>query len=267
MKSFKKRLGLLTALAVLVGLVFLPVVQAKEVLRYSSSAQVRDAFGNEMIAAFSRETGVDVDTYTGSSDAAVNRLMNGYSDIASSVEDLGYRHQDYGYKQIPFCRAPLVVITNVQTPIRSITEDQLRRIFSGDMLNWKELGGPDQPIVVVVPGESTAAFKNFSLLALKRHDIRYDFMSYLSTMVCPIVKKIPWSISFITRGANTSYEAIKILNINGISPNDKDSPYSQTFSFVTKGEPQGVAKKLVEFTFSSKGQEIMKKFGIQPLPR
>jgi phosphate transport system substrate-binding protein len=267
MKNLKKRLYILIALTVLVGLVFIPTVQAEEVLLYSSSAQVRDAFGYEMMAAFTRDTGVKVDLYTGSSDAAVNRLMNGYSDIASTVEELGYRHQEYGYKQIPFCTAPLVVITNVQTPIRSITEEQLRKIFSGDILNWRELGGPDKPIIVIVPGKNTAAFKNFSMLALKRHDIRYDFMSYQSTMVSRIVKKVPWSISFITRGANTSDEAIKILDINGISSSDKNYPYSQTFSFVTKGEPQGAAKKLIDFTFSSKGQKIMKEFGMKPLSR
>ena len=244
-----------------------PAVQAVEVLCYSSSAQVRAAFGYELMAAFSRESGVDVDLYTGSSDAAVNRLMNGYSDIASTVEDLRYRHQEYGYKQIPFCTAPLVVITNVQTPIRTITEDQLRGIFSGDILNWRELGGPDKPIIVIVPGKNTAALKNFSMLALNRHYVHYYFMSYQSTMVSRIIKKVPWSISFITRGANTSDETIKLLDINGIPPDDKSYPYTQTFSFVTKGEPQGAAKMLIDFTFSGQGQKIMKKFGMKPLPR
>ena len=267
MKTFTSRLGVLMILAALFGLVCSPAVLAGEMLRYSSSAQVRDAFGYEMMAAFSRETGVDVDLYTGSSDSAVNRLMSGYSDIASTVEDLGYRHQEYGYKQIPFCTAPLVVITNVQTPIRSITEKQLRAIFSGNILNWRELGGPDKPIIVVAPGKNTGAFKNFSLLALKRHDVRYDFMSYQSTMVSRIVKKVPWSISFITRGANTTDEAIKILDIGGISPESAKYPYTQTFSFVTKGDPQGAAKMLIDFSFSAKGQKIMRNFGMKPLSR
>jgi hypothetical protein len=52
------------------------VTHAWEILRYSSSAQVREAFGMEGLNAFMEETGVELDLYVGSSSSAVRCLMN-----------------------------------------------------------------------------------------------------------------------------------------------------------------------------------------------
>ena len=243
------------------------LTHAGEILKYSSSAQVREAFGMEGLSAFMQETGVELDMYVGSSGSAVRRLMNGFSDIASTAERLHIRHQEYGYVETLFCKAPLVVITNAQTPVRNVSVSQLRGIFNGSITSWKDLGGPDKPIVVVVPEKNTGAFKNFRQLALRRFDVKYDFMAYRSTDVVKLVHRIPWSVSFISQGANTVDKAIKKISIDGHAPGDKDYPYHQTFSFVTRGVPVGAAKKLIDFAFSDKGRAIMKKNGLEPLAR
>ena len=240
---------------------------ATETLRYSSSAQVREAFGMEGLDAFMKESDVELDLFVGASGATVRRLMNGFADIASSAERLHLGHQEYGYVEIPFCKAPLIVISNVKTPVRNISGEQLRGIFNGTITNWKEVGGPDETIVVVVPAMNTAAFKNFGQLALKRFDVKYDFMAYRSTDVVLLIHRIPWSISFISQGADTMDGAIRVIQIDGKSPGDADYPYHQIFSFVTKGQPSGAAKKLVDFAFSEKGRSIMQKNGLEPLAR
>jgi len=266
-KNSVLRLLVIGTLMIGAGWLLHPSAVAKETLRYSSSAQVREAFGMEGLKAFTEESGVEVDLFVGSSSAAVRRLMNGFSDIASTAERLHLGHQEYGYVEIPFCRAPLIVISNVKTPVRNISSEQLRAIFNGTITNWKEVGGPEQTIVVVVPDKNTGAYKNFGQLALKRFDIKYDFMAYRSTDVVSLVHRIPWSISFICQGANTVDEAIRILQIDGKRPGDPDYPYYEIFSFVTKGYPAGAAKKLVDFAFSDKGRTIMKKNGLEPLER
>lgn len=266
-KSFALRLLVITVLLIAAGAVLHQPAVAKETLRYSSSAQVREAFGMEGLNAFMQENDVVLDMFVGSSSAAVRRLMNGVADVASSAERLHFGHQEYGYVEVPFCKAPLIVISNIKTPVRNISGDQLREIFSGAITNWKQVGGPDEKIVVVVPEMDTGAYRNFGHLALKRLDVRYDFMAHRSTDVVQLVLRLPWSISFISQGADTVNAAIRILQIDGKSPDDADYPYQQTFSYITKGQPEGVAKKLVDFAFSEKGRAIMKKNGLEPLPR
>ena len=244
-----------------------PVANAKETLRYSCSAQVFEAFEMERLDAFTRATGIAVDLYVVSSASSLNRLMNDLADIASTVRPLYYRHKEYGYVQVPFCKDPLAVIAGGKCEVDNLTEKQLQDIFSGDITNWKEVGGADHPIVVIVPGKNTGAYQNFSRLVMKRREeIRYDLMAYKSTMVIETMKRFPLgAISFIAQGAVAKHPEIKTIRIDGLSPRDKDYPYYQIFSFVTKGEPKGPAKAFIDFALSEKGIAIMKGRGMLPI--
>lgn len=249
---------------ILTGLLWAGV--SAETLKYSSSAQVNEALGNDTLKNFSQKTGITVDLFVGSSLAAVSRLMNGVADLAGTVEELDSTHQEYGYIEIPFCKAPMVIITNVQTKVPGISSEQLRAIFRGEITNWKELGGPDKRIVLIVPGLDTGAFKNFSRMALKQSDVTYDFMTYRSTGVVELVRRIPWSLSFISVGAPTAQAAIKTLKIDGFAFQDEKYPFVQTFSFISKGRLTGAAKKFVAYTFSPEAQAIIRKNEMIPLP-
>jgi phosphate transport system substrate-binding protein len=257
----------MTAMLILVIIGGIPNVIAEDALKYSSSAQIREVFQEESLKRFTKETGVDIDLFIGSSDEAVRRLMKDISDIASTVIELGPRHHIYGFKQIPFCKAPLVVITNAKTPIRNISKEELRKVFSGEITNWKSLGGPDKDIIVVIPGRNTGAYQNFKKLALKRFEVKYDFMAYRSTMVIKAVHRLPWSISFISQSKTIKAGAVKTLKVDGFDPCGKDYPYYQTFYFVTKNKPNEAAKKLIDFAFSKKGIEIIKENCLIPVSR
>ena len=259
-------------LIIILMLLFSPVLVGspaigKKVLRYSSSAQIHEAIGQEVLAAFKAETGIEIDLYVGASDSAVHRLINNFSDIASTIVGIGDQVEKNGYIQTDFCRAPMIVITNVKIPVTNISTSQLRDIFSGIITNWKELGGPDKEIIVIIPGRHTGTFKNFSRLALGQTEVKYDFITYKSTDVLMLVKRIPWSISFISRSARTSDAELRMLNVDNLSPDDLKYPYSQTFSFVTREESGVLAKKFIDFAFSEKAGVIMKKIGLKPLAR
>jgi phosphate transport system substrate-binding protein len=239
---------------------------AQEGIKYRSSHQVFDALEKDNIEAFTKETGIKIDAKAYPSDAAVNLLVHGYCDIASTARKLDPKQEENGFKQTPICNDPLAIIANVRCGIENVTEKQLEDIFSGDYTNWKELGGPDLPIIVIVPGEHTAANKNFRRLVMKHKEIKYALMTSASAMVIDAVKYMPLgSISFISQGAAMHTPEIKSLSVNGYPTSDPNYPFSQTFYYVTKGEPSGPVKKLVDFTLSEKGSQIIKKNGMYPV--
>jgi len=245
---------------------FSGTVFAQEPLTYSCSNQIYKAFEKENIEEFTKATGINVSVYTASSQSCVNRLIHGYSDIASTAREMYHRHTDYGYEQIPICKDPLAVISKKTCQVENISEEDLRGLFSGEITNWKEIGGADLPVMVIVPDENTAANKNFRGLIMKDKEIRHDFITYDSTMVLEAIKHFPCgAISFISRGATIKYEEIAAIKIDGLSPSDKDYPYFQTFYYVTKGVPSENAKKLIDFTTTGKGHEIILKNGMIPL--
>ena len=268
-----KRNGIfkIALISLLVGAwIFVPVavVKAQEVIKYSCSNQVYAAFEREKIAAFTQATGIKVDVKTASSGSCTYRLISGNCDIASTARKLYRRHAVYGYKEFAFCKDPIAVIARKDCGVESLSEEQLQDIFAGDIANWKEVGGADLSILVVVPGEDTAAHKNFRRQVMKDKDIEHDFMAYDSTMVIEAIKYFPCgSISFISQGAAVQHEELRTLKIDGLSPKDKAYPYHQIFYYVTKGEPAGGLKKFVDYTFSDEGAKIIKKHGMIPIPR
>ena len=135
------------------------------------------------------------------------------------------------------------------------------------MTNWKGLGGPDERIIVVVPGTDTAAYRNFDRQAMRGEKIFYDFISYRSTMAVRAIERVPYSISFIGQGVVANQPGIKTLKINGRKPGEADYPYHQVLSFAVEGNPAGVAARFIDFTFSEKGQAIIKGKNMTPIPR
>jgi phosphate transport system substrate-binding protein len=251
-----KRITILALIAATTIAFTLPgALHAEEKLRYSCSAQIYEAFEAERLSAFTKATGIGVELYIASSPVCINRLINGLSDIASTTRRLHFEHKESGYVETPFCRDPLVVIMNAKSAVSTLSKKQVREIFLGDITNWNQLIGPDQPIVLVIPSEKTGAYKNFHRLVMMHRDIRYDFAAYKSTNVITAVKYIP----------GATHKEIKAIKIDGISPTHKDYPLAQTFSFITKGKPVGPAKQFIDFALSGDGKEIIIKRGMSPI--
>jgi len=269
MKKGKRGLIILPGLAAVLGVIWCLGfdAEAQTRLRYSCSAQIYKALGEEWIQAFSKATGIEVEVHVTSSTSAVYRLMNDSADIASTTRSLNYRQRERGYVETSFCKNPLAIIVNGRNPVNSLTELQIQEIFCGHIANWKEVGGPDQAIVVAVPEKNTGAYRNFDRQVMKRKEIIYHLKTYKSTMAMEAVKNFLWAISFIAQADAADQENIKVLSLDGIQPVDPNYPYQEVFSFVTKSRPEGPVKSFIDFIFSDNGRQIMDKKGLLPLSR
>lgn len=239
--------------------------RAEQEIKFSCSAQLYDVLYPRILEAFSGNTGIRVVPYVTSSRAALYRLYNQVCDVAGTAERIDFSHGEYGYIEIPICTAPIIVITHPTNPIDSVTQAQLRAIFSGEITGWQELDGIDQRIVAVVPDTHTAAYKNFSQLTLKRFDINYSIMTKHSTMVVEVVRHIPGSISFITKASESRDRGVKILKIDGVNHTAGAYPYYQQFSLVIRNNPSGGIKSFVDFICSQRTASLLRSDGIQPV--
>jgi ABC-type phosphate transport system substrate-binding protein len=238
---------------------------ADQVLRYSCSPQIYEAFGEERLTAFTQKTGIKVDLAIHASPVAIDRLMNGLADIVGTAQRLSAVQRDSGYLETACCRDPIAIIVNAECPVTGVSDLQLQDVFSGKTTNWRDLGGPDRPIVVIIPSEQTAAHRNFREQVMGGRPLFYDIMTTKSTMVIDTTRRIPWSISFTAQGAaRLITHGLKKLKINGLAPEDQDYPYFQIFSFVTRGTPTGIAKKFIEFSLSPEGKDIVRRRGMVP---
>jgi len=258
---------IVAGLLVLWAIIPLSTATADQELKYSCSSQVYEAFENVRLDAFTKETGITIDLFVASSMSCVYRVIQDMTDIASTTRAIYQRHKDHGLVETPFCKNPLAVITHKSLPVNNISTEQLRQIFSGGVKNWKEVGGPDLPITLVVPGYDTGANKNFRRLVMRHKETTYDYITYKSTRVIEAIERLPaGAISFISRGTIITHPDIKALSINGQKPSDQSYPYYQRFYMVTKGEPKGSVKIFIDFIQSKKGQSIIKERGMLCCP-
>ena len=239
---------------------------AKDVFTISTSSQVYEAFRGHGVERFKAKTGADVQIDVMTSEEAVARLVNGFSDIAATAERLDSGLKRQGYVEIPVCTDDFALLTHVQTTVKNVTQDQLRGIFSGAIRNWSQLGGPDKPLVVIVPAQNSAAYRNFQRMVMEGHSMSWDVMVSQSTMVEDIIRRIPWSLTFVAQGATHGKpQGTKIMKVNGLGPGDDGYPYLQTYSLITKGKPQGLAKEFVDLVFTDSVSNHMKSLGMTPI--
>lgn len=247
----KRRIILLSAV-ILFSLLPPATAGSAETMDYSCSAQVAEAFGKQLMQAFIDSSGITVNTHISSSNLAVSRLLNGFSEIAGTARPLRPQEIESGFIEIPICRDPMAIIVHRDCPVSSLTGDQVRRIFNGELDNWEPICGADIPITVIVPGKDTAAFENFQRMAMRMNDIRYDFMTWKSTATVEGVRYLPGAISFIGHVAVYDETDIKMLDVGGRAITDDAYPYLQTFSLATRSRPTPGARALIDFALSDR---------------
>lgn len=238
---------------------------ARQILGFSCSAQIAEAFGKEVITEFENKHHIAVDLYIGSSEVALQRLENGFSDLACVAFRLPNEYREKGYVEIPFARDPLAVVVNVKNPVNNLSLAELKAVFTKNVQDWAVLGGSKMQIVTVIPDVKTAAYVNFSRQAMQGFDFNYDFLARISTDVIEAVQYIPGSVSFISQGAAFKHRELKALTINKLDTRDPNYPLVQTFSFVTKGKPVRNAQEFINAAFSKRGREIIKTKCMCPL--
>ncbi len=260
----KKYFGLLVITSLIFTAGVIPSAIAKEVLSASISSQIHEAFGGEILSAFKQSSGITVKSHIFSSEKSVDRLKNGFADIAGSTVKLSKADRDSGLIEIPICIDSLVVVANPDCGVKNISIRQARRLFSGHIKNWKEIGGSDLPIIRIIPDENTGAYQNFKRLVMGTFEPAGDLVATKSYTAVVGVKNIPGSISFISNGIAFKFSDLSVLNIDGISPSEPAYPYHQTFSMVVKGKPSAPIKEVLKFLTCDVGMKLMKERGIKP---
>jgi phosphate transport system substrate-binding protein len=273
MKKFISMFLSYNLLSLLFFTFLVPPAYANSGIRFACSSQIAKAYGKQILIDFKKFFGINVQVYNGPSHKALDRLINGVSDIALISLRLPDELKKKGYIEIPFCHDSMAVFTNVDSgpgtpcPLSNLSLNQVRDIFSGRLSNWKELGGADQKIEVIVPGEETGAYQNFRMMVMQMREIKYDVIVERPVSVIEEVREKPGSISFMTNGALTGEESIKILTLDGLSPKDQAYPFKQIYSFVIKKEPDPYTsvKTIINFGLSHYGLAIMHEKGMFPV--
>jgi phosphate transport system substrate-binding protein len=217
----------------------------------------------------------------GGSGTGIAALINGTTQICQSSrpikdeEKVSIKEQrNADVTEVPVAVDALAVYLNNQSPIQHLTMEQVRRIFQGEITNWKDIGGPDSNILLYGRENSSGTYVFFKEHVLANGDFaeRYQPLSGTAAVINAIVKD-PNGIGYGGIGYAKDVKAISIAKdatSDPVAPTMENAlsnkyPLSRFLFWYTAGAPAGTIEELVEWVVGPQGQAVVQEVGFYPL--
>ncbi|MBC7350234.1 MAG: phosphate ABC transporter substrate-binding protein [Candidatus Aminicenantes bacterium] len=208
-----------------------------------------------------------VDVQGGGSSAGIQAVKTGAAHIGMSSREL--KEDEMDLFQIEVARDGLAIIVHPDNPLDSLSIEQVKSIFVGEIITWETLNGRKKPITVVVREEGSGTRGAFQELVMGKSRItKKAIVQDSNGTVREIVSRDPEAIGFISLGLVN--DRVKALALNGVAPSEeailkKEYKLVRPFLFVTKEAPTGLAKEFIDFVLSPEIQELVHKEGLIPV--
>jgi phosphate transport system substrate-binding protein len=148
------------------------------------------------------------------------------------------------------------VIVDPKLGLKSLTKKQVQQVFNGAVTNWKEVGGPDQKIVVVnrTRGSGTRAVFEKTIIAPEKVS-ETGLTEDATGTVVSVVSTTPGAVSYAAF-SGTHGKPVTEVAIDGIAPTDANIlvgkyPFWSYEHMFTNGAPAGASKDFIDFVKSS----------------
>ncbi len=205
--------------------------------------------------------------FTGSG-AGIEAVTSGSVDIGNSSRALKDDEKAAGIVENIVAIDGIAVVVNPANIVEGLTKDQLASIYKGEVTNWSELGGNDEPIVVVGREASSGTRGGFEeLLEIE------DMCAYANELdstgaVIAKVGSTAGAIGYASLDAiDDSVKALKLDGVEATADNIKEGTYflSRPFVMATKGEISEQSEAVQEFfnfLKSEEGKEVISGVGL-----
>ena len=144
-------------------------------------------------------------------------------------------------------------IVNKGVGVKDISMENLRKIFTGEITNWKEVGGKDQPVVILNRAYGSGTRSTFEKWVLDGETAIRAQEQDSSGMVRQIVADTPGAISYVAFSYVT--DDVATLSIDGVAPKDENVTTNKWTIWAyehmyTKSQPKELTKEFLEYILS-----------------
>lgn len=218
-----------------------------------------------------------VNVQGGGSGTGLKLALEGTADIGNSDIVAETKLDANAAKQLvdhKVCAIGFAVVVNNEIKIDSLTKEQIQKIFTGEITNWKDLGGDDMTINVINRAKSSGTRATFKDVIMGGKDEKEGLGTTQDSNgnVEKAIKSTKGSISYLA----LSYlnedvrKSIKPLKIDGIEANtqnitEKKYPFWSYEHMYTKGQPKDLTKAYIDYMLGDENKETIKKLGYIPM--
>lgn len=244
--------GLLNRLlttAIVTTILFTIPTFAQKTLKISGSVPFKEQYFDPNLKAINEKTNLTIEVIGNGTDRGIADLIEGRSDVAMLAAPLAdiakkLNEKKPGYvdvtllKELKIGICEIILIANNSNSIKNITSAQAVGILSGTIKNWKDIGGSDMPVSVVVAMPGNGIRTNIEKQLLKELPFSADARQVTNpAQVITVVAQLPGGIGPL--GMSMVDSKISVVKIS-------DKKILAPMILVTKGEPSADVVKLVE---------------------
>lgn len=228
--------------------------------------------------------GIAVQVTGGGSGTGIAALLNGSTDICnasrpmkqSEIEKLKEKYGSTGVEIKVAIDGLSVYVNKANKKVNDLTLVQIKGIYTGEIKNWKEVGGSDAKIIMYGRENSSGTYVYFKEHVLENKDFSSDVQSLPGTAA--VVNAVSKDKNAIGFGGAAYAKGIKDIavkkdpDLKAFLPNKKniesgEYPISRFLYMYTRKKPEGNIKKFVDWALSKEGQRIVAEVGYFPVKR
>lgn len=191
----------------------------------------------------------------------VQGVKDGVIDIGLTSRKLKDSEKDSTIQYRAIAQSPMLLATNENVSIKNLTTEQIQGIYSGQITNWQELGGPDAEIILLDLPEDEADKK-----LLRRHylgNIKISSKAIIFSEDDQIIKALlstPYSIGTLAKDDDISKKSINIVTLDGISASPESITQgkyklSYTIGIVFSHTANPDTQDFIDYIFSELGHK------------
>ena len=196
------------------------------------------------------------------SGAGIEAVTNGTADIGNSSRSLKDEEKAAGVVENVVAIDGIAVCVDPANEVADLTKEQLTNIYNGTVTNWKEVGGADEPIIVIGREAGSGTRGAFEELVDLVDGCKYANELDSTGAVIAKVASTPGAIGYASLDAlDDSVKALSLEGVEATAENIKAGNYflSRPFVMATKGEiseQNDLVQAWFDFVLGDEGQQV-----------
>ena len=219
--------------------------------------------------AFQNDTGISFTYNPTGSGSGIKAVQEGRCDIGLSSRELKAEEKEAGLGGIVLAYDGIAIIVHPENPVADLSVETIAKIYTGEITNWKDVGGNDVEIVLIGREAGSGTRDGFESITDTEDACKYRQELTSTGDVITTVSQNPGAIGYAS--VASVKDTVKAVTVDGVAPTEatiKDGSYvvQRPFVLVTKTDTplSDAAFKFFTYITSADACDIISAAGAVP---